>query len=163
MIAISKNDQLLALAAKTEQAEKNKAEFEEWLEAVNTRHDDHINVRKYIDTVRDTNSSSQLSHHSKKFSACRTTSNASTLRRKELLLAKLQRKEIEEENKATTRNAGGEYQIEMVLKERELAKKKFDMELFSKKPQNGLGKIEEENRKQLIEKKMKEIDLMDSA
>ena len=162
MIAISKNDQLLAFAAKTEQLEKNKAKFEERLEAVNTRHDDYINARKHIDTVRDNKISSKLSHHSKKFSACRKTSNASTLRRKELLLAKLRREEIEEENKAATLNAAGEYEIEMVLRERELAKRKFYMEFFAKKSQNELEKIQEENRKQLIEAKKQEFYPMDS-
>ena len=101
MSVISKNDQLLALASKTEQAEKNKAEVEEWLETFNKRHDDNMkNARKYIDSVLDTDSSSKLSHHSKKSSAGRTTSKASTLRRKELLLAKLRREEIEEDSKA---------------------------------------------------------------
>ena len=125
MSAISKNDQLLALAATTGQAEKNKAEVEEWLESVNKRHDDYIkNARKYIDSVLDTDSSSKLSHNSKKSSAGRTTSNASKLRRKELLLAKLRRKEIKEENKAAARIAEREFEIEMALRERELAERK---------------------------------------
>ena len=163
MSAISKNDQLLALAAKTEQAEKNKAEVEEWLETVNKRHDDYIKTaRKYIDSVLDTDSSSKLSHHSKKTSTCRTASNASTLRRKELLLAKLRREEIEEENKAAARIAEREYDIEMALRERELAERKHDMELFAKKRQNDLEKMQDENRKRLIEAKMQEIDLMDT-
>ena len=82
MSAISKNFQLLALAAKTEQAEKNKAEVDEWLETFKKGHDDYMkNARKYIDSVLDTDSSSKLSHHSKNSSAGRTTSNASTLRR----------------------------------------------------------------------------------
>ena len=158
----SKNDQLLALAAKTEQAEKNKAEVEEWLETVNKRHDDYKkNARKYIDSVLDTYSSSKLSHHSKKSSAGRTTSNASTLRRKEPLLAKLRREE-KEENKAAARIAEREYEIEMALRERELAERKHDMELFAKKRQNDLEKIPKENRKRLIEVKIQEIDLMDS-
>ena len=83
MSAISKNDQLLALAAKTKQAEKNKEEVEEWLDIVNKRHDDYMkNAREYLDSVLVTDCSSKLSHHSKKSSACRTASNASTLRRK---------------------------------------------------------------------------------
>ena len=104
------------------------------------------NARKYIDSVLDTNSSSKLTQHSKKSSACRTKSNAFTLRRKELLLAKLQREEIEEENKAPTPVA----EIEMALRERELAEGKHDMELFSKKGQKDLEKIQEENRKRVI-------------
>ena len=163
MSAISKNDQLLALAAKTEQAEKNKAEVEEWLETVNKRHDDYMKTaRKYIDSVLDTDSSSKLSHHSKKTSTCRTASNASTLRRKELLLAKLRREEIEEENKAAARISEREYDFEMALRERDLAEMKHDMELFAKKRQNDLDKMQEENRKRLIEAKMQEIDLMDT-
>ena len=163
MSAISKNDQLLALAAKTEQAEKSKAEVEEGLETVNKRHDDYTKTaRKYIDSVLDIDSSSKLSHHSKMPSTCRTASNASTLRRKELLLAKLRREEIEEENKAAARIAEREYEIEMALRERELAERKHDMELFAKKRQNDLEKIQEENRKRLIEAKMQEIDLMDT-
>ena len=147
MSAITKNDQLLALAAKTEQAEKNKAQVEEWLETVNKRHDDYMkNARKYIDSVLDTYSSSKLSHHSKKCSAGRTKSNASTLRRKQLILAKLRREEIEEDNKAAARIAEREYEIEMALRERELADRKHDMALFAKKRQNDLEKIQEENR-----------------
>ena len=133
MSAISKNDQLLALAAKTEQAEKNKAEVEEWLETVNKRHDDYMKTaRKYIDSVLDIDSSSKLSHHSKKSSTCRTASNASTLRRKELILAKLRREEIEEENKAAARIAEREYNIEMALRERELAERKHEKPAFKK-------------------------------
>ena len=143
MSAISKNDQLLALAAKTEQAEKNKAEVEEWLETVNKRHDGYMkNARKYIDSVLDTDSSSKLSHHSKKSSTGRT-SNASTLRRKKLLLAKLRREEIKEDNKDAGRIAEREYETEMALRERELAERKHDMELFAKKRQNDLEKIQE--------------------
>ena len=103
-----------------------------------------------------------MSHHSKKTSTCRTASNAFTLRRKELLLAKLRREEIEEENKAAARIAEREYDIEMALRERELAERKHDMELFAKKRQNDLEKMQEENRKRLIEAKMQEIDLMDT-
>ena len=112
-------------------------------------------ARKYIDSVLDTDSSSKLSHHSKKSSTCRTASNASTLRRKELLLAKLRREEIEEENKAAARIAEREYDIEMALRERELAERKHDMELFAKRRQNDLEKMQEENRKRLIEAKCK--------
>ena len=36
------------------------------------------------------------------------------------------------------------------------------MELFAKKRQNDLEKIQEENRKRLLEAKMQEIDLKDS-
>ena len=117
MSAISKNGQLLVLAAKTQQAEKNNAEVEEWLETVNKRHDDYMkNSCKYIDSVLDTDSFSKLSHHSKKSSGDRTTSKASKLRKKELLLAKLRREEIEEDNKAAARIAEREYEIEMALR-----------------------------------------------
>ena len=106
MSAISKNYQKLALAAKTELAEKIKAEVEESLETVNKRHDDYMkNARKYIDSVLDTDVSSKLSHHSKKSSARRTTLNASTLHKKELLLAKLRLEVKEEEKRAAARIA----------------------------------------------------------
>ena len=104
------------------------------------------NARKYIDSFLDTDSSSKLSHHSKKSSAGRTTSNASTLRIKDLLLAKLQHEEIEEDNKAAARIAEREYEIEMALRERELAERRHDMELFANKRQNDLEKIQAENR-----------------
>ena len=104
MSAILKNDQLLALAAKTEQAEKIKAKIEESLETVNKRHDDYKKKRSKIhDSLLDTDSSSKFSHHSKKFSACRTTLDNSTLRRKKLRLAKRRLEKIEEENKAAAR------------------------------------------------------------
>ena len=137
---ITQNDQLLALAPKTEHAEKN--------------------ARKYIDSVLDTDSSSKLSHHSKKFSASKRTLNASTLRRKELLLVKHRREEIEEETKPAARIAERENEIEMPLRERKLAERKHDMEFFLY--EKDLEKIQEENRKRLIETKMQEIDLMDS-
>ena len=126
MSAISKTNQLLALAAKNE---KNKAEVEKWLAAVNTRHDDYMEkAQKYIDSVLDIDSYSKLAHHSKKLSAWRTTLNASTLLRKELLLAKLQSEKVEEENKAAARIAKREYEIEMASRERESAERKLDME-----------------------------------
>ena len=87
-----------------------------------------------------------MSHHSKKFSACRTTSNASTLRREEVLLAELRREEIEEENKTEARIAEKEFEIEMALRERDLAEQKHYMNLFAKKRQNDREKIQEENR-----------------
>ena len=88
---------------KLEQAEKNKAEVEEWLEVVNARHDVYMkNARKPIVSVLDSDSFGKLYHTFKKSSAFRTTSNASTL---ELILAKLRREEIEEENKAAAKIA----------------------------------------------------------
>ena len=50
----------------------------------------------------------------------------------------------------------------MALRERELDERKPDIELFAKKRQNDLQKIQEKNRKRLIEAQMQEIDLMDS-
>ena len=50
----------------------------------------------------------------------------------------------------------------MVLRERELAERKHDMELFARERQIDLEKIQEENSKPLIEAKTQEIDLMDS-
>ena len=50
----------------------------------------------------------------------------------------------------------------MALRERELDERKPDIELFAKKRQNDLEKIQEKNRKRLIEAQMKEINLMDS-
>ena len=76
--------------------------------------------------------------------------------------AKPRREEIEEDNKAAARIAEREYEIEMALRERELAERRHDMELFAKKRQNDLEKIQEKNRKRLIEAKIEEIDLMDS-
>ena len=77
-------------------------------------------------------------------------------------MAKLRLEEREEENKAAARIAEKEYEIEMVLREREMAARKHEMEFFAKKHKNNLGKIPEENRKRLIDAKMREIDLMDS-
>ena len=50
----------------------------------------------------------------------------------------------------------------MALRKRKLAERKQDMELFAKKRQNDLEKIQEENRKRLIEAKTQGIDLMES-
>ena len=72
-------------------------------------------------------------------------------------MAKLRRKEKEDENKAAAQIDKREYEIGMPLRERDLAKRKQDMQLFFKKRQNDFEKI----RKQLIEAKMQEIDLMD--
>ena len=50
---ITKNDSLMGLAAKTEQAEKLQSELEEWLAVVNKRHDEYMeNARDYIDSKK---------------------------------------------------------------------------------------------------------------
>ena len=59
----NKNDSLLGLAAKTEQAEKLQAELEEWLAVVNKRHDEYMeNARDYIDSPQGNENSKKGSH-----------------------------------------------------------------------------------------------------
>ena len=90
-----------------------------------------------------------------------TSSKASTARRENFILAKIRREEVEEENKAATRIAEREYDIEMAEREREMAERRHEIELFSKKRQIDLEKLHEENRKRLVEAKMQESNLMD--
>ena len=93
---ITKNDSLMGLAAKTEQAEKLQSELEEWLAVVNKRHDEYMeNARDYIDS-KNSKKGSQISHKSL---SAGTSSKASTTRRKDFILAKIRREEVEE-NKA---------------------------------------------------------------
>ena len=61
-----------------------------------------------------------------------TSSKASTARRKDFILAKIRRAEVEEENKAAARIAESEYEIEMAEREREMAERRHEIELFSK-------------------------------
>ena len=49
----------------------------------------------------------------------------------------------------------------MAEREREMAERRHEIELFSKKRQIDLEKMHEENRKRLVEAKMQEINLMD--
>ena len=90
-----------------------------------------------------------------------TSSKASTACRKDFILAKIRREEVEEENKAAARIAEREYEIEMAEREREMAERRHEIELFSKKRQIDLEKMHEENRKRLVEAKMQEVNLMD--
>ena len=152
----------MGFTAKTEQAENLQSELEEWLVVVNKRHDDYReNARDYIDSTQGNESSkkgSQKSH--KSLSAC-TSSKASTARRNDFILAKIRREEVEEENKAGTRIAEREYEIEMAEREREMTETRHETELFSKKRQIDLEKMHEENRTRLVEPKMQEINLTD--
>ena len=50
---ITKNDSLMGLAAKTEQAEKLQSQLKDWLAVVNKRHDEYMeNARDYIDSTQ---------------------------------------------------------------------------------------------------------------
>ena len=159
---IAKNDSLIGLAAKTEQAEKLQSELEEWLAVVNKRHDEYMeNARDYIDSIQGNENSKKSSQRSHKSLSASTSSKASTARRKDFILAKIRREEVEEENKAAARIAEREYEIELAEREREMAERRHEIELFSKKRQIDLEKMHEENRKRLVEAKMQEINLMD--
>ena len=60
---IAKYDNLIGLAAKTEQAEKLQSELEDWLVVVNKRHDEYMeNARDYKDSIQgNENSKKELS------------------------------------------------------------------------------------------------------
>ena len=143
---ITKNDSLLGLAAKTEQAEKLQSELEEWLEAVNKRHNEYMeNARDKIDSTQGNGNSKKGSQRSHKSLSAGTSPKASTACRKDFILAKIRRKEVEEENKAAARIAEREYEFEMAEREREMAERRHEIELFSKKRQIDLEKTHEEN------------------
>ena len=160
---IPKIDSLIGLAAKTEQAEKLQSALEEWLASVNKRHNEYMeNVRDNIDSIQGNENSKIGSQRSHKSLSASTSSKVSTARRKEFILAKIRREEVETENKAAARIAEREYQIEMAEREREMAQRRHEIELFSKKRQMDLEKMHEENRKHLVEAKIQEINLMDN-
>ena len=159
---IAKNENLIGPAAKTEQAEKLQSELEEWLAVVNKRNDEYMeNARDYIDSIQGNENSKKSSQKSHKSLSASTSLKASTARRKDFILGKIRREEVEEENKAADRIAEREYEIEMAEREPEMGERRHEIELFSKKRQIDLEKMHEENRNCLVEAKMQEINLMD--
>ncbi|XP_075258365.1 uncharacterized protein LOC142350403 [Convolutriloba macropyga] len=78
-------------------------------------------------STQDNENSKKSSQRSHKSLSAGTSPKASSTHRKDFLLAKIRREEVEEENKAAARIAEREYEIEMAEKEREMAERRHEI------------------------------------
>ncbi len=111
LVAITKNDQLLALTEKADDKEKVSALLISWQRDLNLKHDQCMDrARLYIDSVDET-ASGQQSKGTNRDSAKSSrkssliASATSSQRRKDAMLATLRREEVERQNAANIRSA----------------------------------------------------------
>ena len=133
--AMSKNGQLIKLAARHPNKAQTTEDLELWLKEASETHDKYvIRAHQYIESLTEPQSTSKTQRKTSS-RGTKTNSMASSQKR---LIAKLKREEIEREN-------------ENKLK---LAQQKHQLELKT---------ISEENRKRLFEAKMNELEAMESS
>ena len=133
--AISKNDQLIKLAARHPNKAQITEDLELWLKEASETHDKYvIRARQYIESLTEPQSTSKTQRKASS-RGTKTNSMASSQKR---LIAKLKREEVERENENKLKLAQQKHQLE-------------------------LNTISEENRKRLFEAKVNELEAMESS
>ena len=141
MTVVDKNEDLIAIAGKTEDPSALVPSLESYLEAMTTKNDKILtSARNYINSADDKVSEFQEPRASirSRFPSIMTSSKTSSQRKHDYAIAKMKREEIEKQNEAAIR----------------LAKQKKQMEL---------DELEENNRKRLAEATLQEFELLDAV
>ena len=81
----------------------------------------------YMDSVLDKTVPTKNSRKPQNCASVRTSSKASTLRRKDFRLARIRREEVHQENKAAARIIEKEYEIEQAKREREMVARRQEI------------------------------------
>ena len=134
-IAISKNDQLIKLAAQHPNKAQITEDLELWLKEASETHDKYVlRARQYIKSLTEPQSTSKTQRKAS-IRGTKTNSMASSQKR---LIAKLKREEVERENENKLKLAQQKHQLE-------------------------LNTLSEENRKRLFEAKVNKLEAMESS
>ena len=182
--ALAKNDELVILANKTDKPSKLLTELAAWwdrivkvIDGVTGKARAHMESNQASEVCVSETSWSKVSSKSAKFGSSKQSSMKSlnpNERRKELLLAKMKREELEKQNEATLRLKQQEaiieeqqHLIEMERKQQEfkfeIDRKEQEHRLRIEKSRLDMERLSEENHIKLAEAKMVETEYLEES
>ena len=182
--ALAKNEELVILANKTDNPSKLLTELAAWCDRIVKVNDEvtgkaraHMESNQASEVCVSDTSRSKISSKSAKSGSSKQTSMKSLTpseRRKELLLAKMKREELEKQHKATLRLKQQEaiieeqqHLIEMERKQQEIKfeidRKEQEYRLRIEKSRLEMERLSEENRIEVAEAKMVETEYLEDS
>ena len=166
--AVAKNEELIKVASTSDEVENLTTEFELWLNEVTVNNDNVVaSARKYTENLEAGNNDEAKSQSSAKKASvpqsnASQVSKTSSQRKKEQELAKLRREEIERQSASSLALAKKKHDAALRGKQMRLRQLEDEIREEEEMSRIVLEELNEENRRKIVEAKLKETELEDA-